>query len=460
MAVTADAAYRPPPRARTPSMWKALTPANFPELVLLAAGTFMRIDVYVPARMAVGEILIVVLGLAYGFLTRQKLAKVPDGKFLLFLGLWVAAVVASDLVNQTAQALFQRGLARPILIGLLYLGVRRLVGAETSRMRFLFIGLMIAGILNLFYRTDFRAAQLEEGFEGNAYYAFIVTPALVSGVSVVAWLVSRWSAWLAAAVLVVAAAAFSTYLSRTTSNAFIVCAALGLWGSHGLMLIGAGRGAKLNPWKWVAMASIAVALIYGGLRGYIAVAAEGHLGLRLQEKVITQTNTNIADPVASMLLAGRHYSIADLMMVRDHPVFGTGSWPVEGPYVLDALDYLGYSISARDFENIIERRGIGHSIILGGWANYGPAAVPFWLLSFVLCVKLMIELVRRRSGWFWLVGVYLLVFIFSIWFNNLNSINRLLTVIFPVLLWGLERPQPPRRPLPQPPLRQPMGASR
>lgn len=402
---------------------------------MFLAGILLRVDVYVIGRLSASEVLLACL-MPFYITIRPRVRNRVTRQFSIWISVFAIAIVASDLWNDTDTELMIRGLARPIIIALMFVTFVRVMQKEPGNIRFFFIGLLLSGVVNVFFHTDFRAALLEDADTASyGYQAFVYTPLVYGILSVGAWMLSRHSHNAAVTWLIVGGVLVGAQLSRTTSLVFIL--------SGILMLFAARIGATANILSKIRSAAMPIIFIiipltflilYQFMNLYIEVALAGWAGDRTAAKVASQIANPTTSHVLNIFLNGRHYNVSNALMIWENPLFGTGSWPVEGPYVLRALNWLGMDVSNYYMEKIITARGIGHSILFGSWANYGLQGCIFWIMSLKWIYSYTILLFRRRDSILWLVLPYILIFTISIFFNNLNSLNRVMAALLPAAL--------------------------
>lgn len=417
-------------------MLKIPKPIRLEDWLLLLIGATMRIDLYFVGRLALSEVIsIIVVGL---FLGRVRRAFRPRSAqvFFGFLGLWIFAVLLSDFVNQTQTALMLRGLARPIIIGLMFLALFVLLEGKPSAVIFLFFGLVLAGAQNAVVPTDFRAEDLTDS-DSYAYFAFVYTPLLVFGTAMLAWLVYPYHRLMSAAVLITIGFLSLVGFSRTTSSMLMLSGILITWGS--LFRLSAHeywhRESFVKKGRFLLLLLV-VSVFF--LQLYVNFAVDGVMGERIQAKVISQTSRPTDFPLLNMFLTGRHYNISNYLMIRENPLFGTGSWPLTGNYDYQSLLLVGADINDNFLDSLGSRRGTGHSILLGGWANYGPLSVPFWVYIIAKTIRFLKVSYTTERRLFVVILLPMLLFLFAIIFNNLNSLNRTFAAMVPVLLILME----------------------
>jgi hypothetical protein len=407
--------------------------------LLLLIGATMRIDINLVGRLALSEIISVLVVMLYLGRIRRMFQPRQARVFFGMLSLWFLAVLLSDLYNQTQTMLMLRGLARPVIIGFLFAALFVLLERKPNAVIFFFFGLLLAGALNVAVPTDFRAVDLVDS-ESYSYYAFIYTPLLIAGAAVLAWLVYPSGALLSVSVLAIFSLIATAGFSRTTAGALMFSAILILFGR---ML----HLKQREYWHGESTAKKSMQLVLAFmvmiffLLVYVNLAVEGFLGEQFQEKIIEQTSRPTDIALLNLFLTGRHYNISNYLMIRENPLFGTGSWPLSGEYDYRALLLVDSDIGTNFLNKMDTLRGTGHSILLGGWANYGPLSVPFWIYILFKCVMLLKVSYTVERRLFVVMCLYLVIFMFSIIFNNLNSLNRVFAALVPVLLVTLQAPE-------------------
>jgi hypothetical protein len=405
--------------------------AVLPSLMLFLAGSLLRVDVYAIGRISLGELILVVLSVGYW---GQVLAEARQIKairvYLMLLSLWTFAILLSDFVNHTGFDLFFRGVARPLVIVSMFVACFGLLRKHPRALLWFFFGLVVSAFGNLIFETDFRVSdKLDKVTYG--YAAFVYTPLIFALTTVGGYLLSRYKAVWPTLLFLAVSVFVSERFSRTTAASFLVAVLL----YHVVLFFQTSpRARQFTPG---AIAVIVIAGLIGAyiaLQIYVGLAIDGIFGDRIAAKVALQTRAPTGDAVANMFLSARYGLVSNFLMMTDSPFVGAGSWPIEGPYVVRALQYLHMDVSPIIYADIISRRGTGHSILFGNWANYGPLVAFFWVYIFIRTIVCYKELLVSRSRVYWLVAPYLVTFLFSIPFNNLNSLNRVFTALIPAAM--------------------------
>lgn len=416
-------------------IWRSLTiprVTRVEEVLLLLLGATMRIDVYVLGRLALAEIIAVFILVLYPGRVMRLFKNRHALLFFALSGLWFVAIFLSDIYNGTALNFMLLGLARPLIISVLFMALFALLRGNPRSVIFFFMGLVLSAIQNVIVPTDFRAVDIVNT-ESYSYFAFVVTPLLISGAAFLTWFVRPLGMWASLITPFAFGIISLDAFSRTTSANLLFASLLIAFGSK-LGLIMADRKKRSHPGKKFLRSLALIFLTYGFLQGYISLAVNGSMGERIQEKTISQTNRPTDYAVLNLFLTGRHYNISNYLMIADNPIFGSGSWPLTGRYDYLALMMVDSDISATFLDKMDTVRGTGHSIILGNWASYGPLALPFWVYTLFSSVKLLRFTYTWERRTFLVLCIFVLNFMFAIVFNNLNSLNRTLAALIPALL--------------------------
>lgn len=416
---------------------------TFPCVLMFFAGALVRIDFHLIGRFAVGEIVLLsVLPFAVGQI--GSLRREPKLKLLLYtLLIWILGVILSDIFNGNHFMLFIRGLARPVICLCILIAAYYLMKRDSRCIYFFFIGLLLSGIANFIAPTDFRVSEHADLSQISAMSygtrAFAITPLVYAIASVGGFILFRASGVLSGVFQILVALAVATILSRTTTGTLFISGLIIIGSSFlpgiGRLFLSEGRIRTTALVASCILLSILFTLVY---YLYAYCAYNYLLGEAQYNKFINQTNTVFGNTPWGVLASGRHYTMAAILRIIDNPILGAGSWPQAGDTLVRTFQLLGvYNIDP--MMNDPYRREIGHSVIFGIWAQNGILVIPFMVFSAVSSAKLFIRNLIFQSAITPLLVPYLLVFLFSLFFNNFNSLVRLEMIFFP-LLYYMARP--------------------
>ena len=411
---------------------------TFPCILMFLVGALVRIDFHLIGRFAVGEIILLSV-LPFALSKMGSLFREPKLKYLLYtLFAWVLGVILSDIFNGTFFMLFIRGLARPLICLGILITSYYLMNRDRRCIYYFFFGLLISGLANFIVPTDFRVSEYAESEVSAMSYgtrAYAITPLVYGVASVGGFILYRASGILSGLFLIFVAIVVATILSRTTTGTLFI---------SGLIIIGAsfipGVGRLFlseGRIKTRALVSSCILLLILSTIIYYLYAYFAFnylLGENQYNKFINQTNTVFGNTPWGVLASGRHYTVAAILRIIDSPILGAGSWPQAGDTLARTFELLGvYNIDP--IMNDPYRREIGHSVIFGIWAQNGILVIPCMVFVFVTCAKLLIRNLISQSEITPLLVPYLIVFLFSLIFNNFNSLLRLEMIFFPLLYY-------------------------
>lgn len=404
--------------------------------VMFLVGALLRIDVFIMGRLAVGELILIAVA---PFTFQALLNKLSDPfykKMVIFLVIWIVGVIMSDFVNQSAMPLFLRGIARPMLCLIILFPIYYFAHKDPRSLIYFFIGIGISGLINFIVPTDFRAVEVAEfaagsGQTGYQYYAYVYTPAAYALSSIVGYFLFRINPLLCGVFQIGLAAAVAPIMSRTSAAVFflvgiIVITTYLIGGLRGFF-IAQGRIRKSGVIKGLCVSALGAFIMY---YLYAFLAMNQYLGEGQYNKFVMQSNTVFGNTPWGTLMAGRHYTVGAILRIIDNPIFGAGSWPFAGDHIVRAIELVGGRVTAAQADPYI--RDIGHSIIFGIWAQNGPLVLPFMIFAFVNIFRVTLHLVFTSNPFKVLFLCYLIVFSFGFFFNNFNSLSRVMMIIIPV----------------------------
>lgn len=404
-----------------------------PCIVFFLIGALMRIDIYIIGRFSAGELLAIAI-FPFALSALPQLMSVRALKYLVYgLILWVIGVIVSDIANQSYFFLFLRGLARPLICLVLLVVVYYLGTRNPRSFLFFFYGLFVSGIFNAIIPTDFRAEDLEVQVLSNyKYAAFVLTPLVLGIASIGAYLIYRFSPFLAGGFQIGMALLSLPYFSRTTSAA-LLCSGLAICTFSMFPFLRGffvDRG-RLRAGSFTKAAVVVVLAFTAFYYVYAYAASSGWMGERQASKFFAQSDTVFGNTPWGVIMAGRHYTLAAMLRVMEHGILGAGSWPFAEDYIFRALSMLGmYNIPSTQMDPFV--RDIGHSVVFGIWAQNGLLVLPFLLMAFFNTIKATIHILTFASPIKALVLIYFIIFNFGFFFNNFNSLTRFLIVFIPV----------------------------
>lgn len=397
------------------------------KLWLLAAGSLIKIDVNIAGRLALGEILMLIL-LPYSIQCLSELRQNKNlDKIFISLILWIIGCCLSDLINENEFQYFLKGVFRPVICITNFLGCFALSYKNPSNLYYFFVGLFFSGLQNFIVPTDSRAGG-EEAVGAYQYYAYTYTPFFLGLASLGGYLLAKKSIVAASMLCIMLGSIAFPIMSRTTASVLLLSGIL-IYSINKFSLF-----AKLNNISNTKIILVIFSLYLLAFYPYTYCAKNGYLGERQKDKFEAQYNkSSITQNPIGFLFAGRTESVGAMVRTVRSPIIGNGSWPPRGNSNLIAARLVGIDeteVSKKMLDPQV--RDIGHSVFFGMWSQAGICVVPFFLLCFSNTLKLFRETLNGNYETI-LIVPYLLIFLFSFFFNNFNSTFRFELVIFPLL---------------------------
>lgn len=407
--------------------------------LLFVIGACARWDVNIVGRLALSELLLVAY-FPFAVMNIQRYFSIRQVRIVAALCLlYLVGISITDYVVGNFFQLYVRGAIRPIIIGVLFLSFLDLAIRAPKGLPFFFAGMVVSGLQNFFYSVDFRAEYTIAGSYRDVAYRY--TPLVLAGMFYGGYLLSKVSIAATGASYIIAGAVFAQFGSRT-SGILLVGTGFVFIAYKFLQARGVRRSATVDLKALIKYAILGAVVVVGALYAYTFSAPRGFLGERVQSKFEDQSQTVFGDSPVGIVLRGRPHILSNLLMMRDKPLLGHGSWPMEGPYLIESFRILGESINEQLLFQSTMGRGVGHSIIMGGASNHGVIGLTFWLSVFYFIVKLLVYYFRFETRYSLLMVPILISMIISMWITPLGTIDRMI-ISFSLaqycLLFGLER---------------------
>lgn len=403
--------------------------SNFPPdkilitLFMFMAGVLSKIDVNIIGRFSGTEILFIGLFPYVLFQCKQFL---KDRRFVGLVWLFVLYavwIILSDILVSNYFELFLRGIMRPIVVFIIFINLLYFCYRQPSSLVYLLIGMFFSAAFVALSGTGYR---LEENSIGYNLYAYRWTPVVSASASAIAFLLSFISMYASGLFVLALAVGYAALASRTTG--MVLFSAGVVFFFHRIFQGRVIAGKFRLPIKRLMVYAVAALILLSGMFVFYSYAApRGILGETARIKYMDQSTTTMGATPWGMLLAGRYNIISNWLMIKEDPIFGKGSWPEEGPYILEALLILGETIPEQAYAALSINRGTGHSIILGSYSNNGIFAFIFWMFVFWQSLKLCIHFMRFETKLSLLMFPYLLTFLMALWLTPLGPQDRLMS---------------------------------
>ncbi len=407
------------------------TPSHnwFYSLALLLSGSLIRVDVVYAGRIAVGEIVLLVVCICAVFANfTVSIPRIVSHSFFLLSLLAVAVITVSDSVHQTDMLTFGKGIAPYLLMMAYFAGFTAIAQTSPRSIVLLFVGLAISGIQNAIFPTDLRAVDAIS--ESYGEYAFRWT-GLYMGLAMFAsfslYNVSRLFAGLP---FMIAAVLGLGLLSRTST---VIAAVSGLVVSFGAYLVLEKRANIFKRFSVFFQAKailVAIPLMFIGYYTYASLAREGVMGEYAQKKFAKQSSSSWGDGPWGLVLSARPTILASIFQIGENPILGVGSSGANGLYVHQAVNTLGL----RRIKNLPPQATINlHTVVFGETATYGLGMAPFWIYIVVVTYLCLLRTIILEHRMICLIFPLLSVTLIGLLFNNLSSATRTLVPLLPIL---------------------------
>lgn len=407
--------------------------------LLFLVGACARWDVNIVGRLALSEVLLVAY-FPFAAMNLRRYLAIPQVRIIIGLSfLYLIGISVTDYFVGNFFELYIRGAVRPIIIGIIFFSFLDLTVRAPKGLPFFFAGLVVSGLQNFFYSVDFRAEFAVAGSYRDV--AFRYTALVLSGAFFGGYLLSRVSIMGTGLFYIVAGGVFSQFGSRT-SGILLVATGFIFLGYKYFQARGIHRGVKINFKAFLKYGIVGLVVLIGTLYLYTYSAPRGYLGERVQSKFEDQSQSVLGATPLGLVLTGRYHLLSNSLMIMEKPILGHGSWPVEGPYIIEALRLLGESMSESAMAGGALARGTGHSIILGGGSNHGLIGLIYWGAIFFFVIKLLIYYLRFETRYSILMVPLLIQLCLLMWLTPLGTYDRLvlgLILAHYCLLFGMDK---------------------
>lgn len=390
-----------PANCRNPSTGSSLRPSQLSKLFALLLGLGSRLNVQIIGYLPLSEITcLLALPFALPKISQPAIRKLTG--WLVPLGLlWMLNAVITDVVMQTQWSLAARGFARILIyVACIPFFTAFLQRDAYAKTLFFTLGQVPSGILSAYF---FRSGVHEgrEFVSGRAAeISFETHWGAVFGLATqfVLLIVYPRSRILAYAIGFGMAAYQLVGGSRATAGIYLtgvtVCIVRDFFESRGGLRT---RDKKLL--KWFMLIVVTSAIVFAGLNVYKYFASTGELGEKAYQKYQAQSKSSYG-----ILFGGRPQILGGFLAVKDSPIIGYGSWPLDDKrFFAQACELLNLNLDPTHYS-----RGYPliptHSHVLGAWVENGISGLLFWL--YVLCILARNLMVRFRDPRF---GLFLVI---------------------------------------------------
>jgi hypothetical protein len=359
-------------------------------ILMFVTGALTTLDFSFIGRVAAAEMIMFVF-LPVLFFSRKVIFwnrefwKVSAALFGMALATYLADVYNHNLLEFSARAI-----ARPVFIYVLMLFFILVLVSYPRSLGWFAAGLIPAGIINYFRPSEFEKAGAEDvsSYGGIVFRVEPLMAALGAFLAVIIWRKSRILSVLgplsAAITLGVLGASRSSLLSWLLASAIL--AGVAVLGRSGRIALGINRS---RLWLLGLGITFTLALVYVA---YIQLAPQGALGDEHRMKFEQQRNTVLGVNPVGFILGGRPQVFGALLGIMDRPILGFGSWrhDLTGPYVFEAMSYVGTDPKVLDLMSKTGAiQGAGHSVLFQAWVENGIVPAFAWMFIMYVCFRVM-----------------------------------------------------------------------
>jgi len=347
--------------------------------------------------------------------------------FWILVGAWLLGTVIADLYFSSPLISRLKGTARVVFFALNFATLAILVNDKTRRIAIFALSLAV-----VMARTGFEFAGESSLMWKFGLSGAVAIPALL--LSSHYYVKRRYGICTLIAVGLAGANLYYGFRSQLVVHLVAGVLILPLFNSARMRDVLAGGQSRLR---------IVVLLALAGGAAYAANAAVKYgsqLGLfdeSLQAKFETQSNGDYG-----VLVGGRPETLVAIQAIRDSPILGHGSYPVDPKYLALRQDIQyehGYSDSD-DPEDIEDPVIPTHSHLTMAWVESGILGGICWIYIFILTFRAVLQLGALRPPMAPLYCYLLVWFLWDILYSPFGSVNRIWAAFFILLSYHILRP--------------------
>jgi len=416
------AAYIPPLPGRLPLSAPAgrsfgrpprkASEASFADLGVLILGSVGAFSVGLVGSLPINELLLFPL-LPVALLSKGGRAFKREYMwfYVLVVG-WLLGTIIADFYYGSPLQNRLKGTARVVFFGLNFIALAILINHRTRRLVIFAISM---AVVMFWTGMGFGGFSLmwKFGFSG----AIAITALLISSYYYarqkysICLLISLGLAWLNL---------YYGFRSQLLVHLVAAVIILPLF-SHSHTKFGENRG-RQNMSRTLMLLALAAGAAYAANASIKYAARSGLFDESLAEKFEGQANGDYG-----VLVGGRPETLVAIQAIRDRPIVGHGSYPVDEKYVQLKQDIQyehGYTDSD-DPEEYGDPVIPTHSHLTMAWVESGILGGICWIYFLVLTLRAVLRLGYTRPPWAPLYSYLLVWFLWDILYSPFGSVNRL-----------------------------------
>jgi hypothetical protein len=345
--------------------------------------------------------------------------------FYVLVGAWLLGTIVADIYTGSPMVNRMKGTARVVFFGLNFMTLAILIGNNTRRMVIFIVTIALVMFrISLAFRDD-TPIMWKFGLGGSIAVAAL----LVSS-----HFYARRKYWICVLISVGLAALNLNFGFRSQLVVHLVSAVLlvplfdkALVNRGG---VGGGRGSS----RVLVLLALAAGAAYAANASIKYAAESGFFDESLRWKFESQAKGDYG-----VLVGGRPETLVALQAIRDSPIIGHGSYPVDRKYLELRQDIQyehGYSDS--DQPEDLEYPVIPtHSHLTMAWVESGILGGVCWIYLLVLTLRGVVGLGVLRPNLMPLYCYLLVGFVWDILYSPFGSVNRLWAAFFILLSYNI-----------------------
>jgi hypothetical protein len=348
--------------------------------------------------------------------------------FYVLVGGWLLGTVIADSYFSTFFANRLKGIARVVFFCLNFMALAILINDKTRRMVIFSlsialvmgrIGMEFAGDFSLMWKFGLSGAVAVVALLASSYYyvqrrftvCFLISLGL-AGLNLYYGFRSQMVVHLIAAVLV-------------------------------LPIFDSARTMRSNVRKSQSSFRIAILLVLAGGAAYAANAAIQYATkIGIFDESLSSKFEGQAKGDYGVLVGGRPETLVAIQAIRDNPILGHGSYPVDPKY-LELKQDLQYEHGYSDSDDPVEEGDPvipTHSHLTMAWVESGILGGICWIYILLLTLRAVMQLGALRPPLAPLYCYLLVWFLWDIFYSPFGSVNRLWAAFFILLSYQILHP--------------------
>jgi hypothetical protein len=336
----------------------------------------------------------------------------------MLLGLlWLAALVATDMVRATAFDDFARGWSKVAVTLVSLIATALLLETDRRRMIMFAAGLVVGYTLTYLLNPSVQA-------EAQPWKFGIGMPVTLATALAATWMYSRGSP-AGAALTMFAMALINGYMGHRSQAGVCLMTAVFITVQSRKTTRRSGLG-----WRHAVLLVILTASAFGCVKLYEYAAGEGLLGDTARQLYEWQSEGTLG-----LFVGGRSGVFAGVTAIAESPWLGHGSWVMDSDITLRSAGFLrdsGYGTMGQ--MAVQDNAGMLHSHLVGAWVEAGILGAVFWAWILSLDARRLAALYQNKEALTPLIAYVGILLGWDILFSPFGAERRFVTPYYLVLL--------------------------